>query len=137
MAAGVYDAGLETLRADSFTILARQTIHTHAETGADTELLTIRERRRSEPVTLSQALALGRERESGLVRNTQSGRVAVRVPAPGLVTEDGEFEWRVRLVRPMDTQIDHAAEYAGRVRGKSRQPYVRGAGCSDAGPRGA
>ncbi|NIE81674.1 bifunctional class I SAM-dependent methyltransferase/DEAD/DEAH box helicase [Asaia sp. As-1742] len=104
-AVGVYDAGLETLRADSFTILARQTIHTHAETGADTDLLTIRERRRSEPVTLSQALALGRERESGLVRNTQSGRIAVRVPAPGLVTEDGEFEWRVRLVRPMDTQI--------------------------------
>jgi len=105
VAAGVYDAGLEILRADSFTILARQTIHTHAETGADTELLTIRERRRSEPVTLSQALALGRERESGLVRNTQSGRVAVRVPAPGQVTEEGEFEWRVRLIRPMDTQI--------------------------------
>ncbi len=103
--AGVYDAGLETLRADSFTILARQIIHTHAETGADTELLTIRERRRSEPVTVPQALDLGRERESGYVRNTQSGRVAVRIPAPGLVTEEGEYERRVRLVRPMETQL--------------------------------
>ena len=103
--AGVYDAGLETLRADSFTILARQIIHTHAETGADTELLTIRERRRSEPVTLPQALGLGRERESGYVRNTQSGRVAVRIPAPGLVTEEGEYERRIRLVRPMETQL--------------------------------
>ncbi|XQZ98215.1 strawberry notch family protein [Komagataeibacter rhaeticus] len=103
--AGVYDAGLETLRADSFTILARQIIHTHAETGADTELLTIRERRRSEPVTLPQALDLGRERECGYVRNTQSDRVAVRIPAPGLVTEEGEYERRVRLVRPMETQL--------------------------------
>ncbi|WP_336717938.1 hypothetical protein [Asaia bogorensis] len=104
-AAGLLLSHLERGETLDATILARQIIHTHAETGADTELLTIRERRRSEPVTMPQALDLGRERESGYVRNTQSGRVAVRIPAPGLVTEEGEYERRVRLVRPMETQL--------------------------------
>lgn len=104
IAAGTYDSGLETLRADSFTALARQTIYIHPETGARTELLTIRERRRTEPVTLGHALSLRNDRAARLVRNTQSGRVAVRIPAPALITDEGDIQQRVRLIRPMETQ---------------------------------
>ncbi|MFX4850181.1 strawberry notch C-terminal domain-containing protein, partial [Acinetobacter baumannii] len=45
IASGPYDAGLETLRAESFVITDRQTIYTHPRTGAETSLLTINERK--------------------------------------------------------------------------------------------
>ncbi|MGE0847811.1 MAG: strawberry notch-like NTP hydrolase domain-containing protein, partial [Flavobacteriaceae bacterium] len=56
IASGAYDAGLETLRAESFVVTDRRTIYTHPRTGAETRLLTITERRRNRPVTLAEAL---------------------------------------------------------------------------------
>src|SRR3546814_4221937 len=50
VAAGTYEIGLETLRAESFAVKAWQTIYTHPGTGAATQLLTI-ERKRSEEHT--------------------------------------------------------------------------------------
>jgi len=46
IASGTYDAGLETLRAESFVVADRRVIYTHPGTGAETRLLTIIERRR-------------------------------------------------------------------------------------------
>ena len=37
-----------------------------------------------------------------LLINERSGRVAVQVPAPSLMLDDGEIERRVRLIRPME-----------------------------------
>ncbi|MBM9400812.1 hypothetical protein JUN65_04345 [Gluconacetobacter azotocaptans] len=104
IAADTHDSGLETLRADSFSVLARQTIHVHPETGARTDLLTIRERRRTEPVTLGHTLSFRTYRDAMFVHNAQSGRAAVRIPAPVLITDGGDIQKRVRLIRPMDTQ---------------------------------
>ncbi|MBN9027671.1 MAG: strawberry notch family protein, partial [Rhizobiales bacterium] len=56
IASGVYDVGLETLRAESFVVTDRLAIYTHPATGAETRLLTITERRRNRPVTLDEAL---------------------------------------------------------------------------------
>ena len=56
IASGTYDAGLETLRAESFVVADRRVIYTHPGTGAETRLLTITERRRNRPVTLDEAL---------------------------------------------------------------------------------
>ena len=39
IAAGTYDLGVETLTAESFTIVERRTVYTHAATGAETALL--------------------------------------------------------------------------------------------------
>ncbi|MFX8778354.1 strawberry notch C-terminal domain-containing protein, partial [Acinetobacter baumannii] len=36
IASGTYDVGLETLRAESFTVCARDTIYTHPGTSAET-----------------------------------------------------------------------------------------------------
>jgi hypothetical protein len=55
IASGIYDAGLETLAAESFVVTERQTIYTHPTSGAETRLLTITERRRNRPVTLREA----------------------------------------------------------------------------------
>src|SRR5690606_7690680 len=56
IASGVYDIGLETLRAESFVVTDRRAIYTHSATGAETRLLTITERRRNRPLTLGDAL---------------------------------------------------------------------------------
>jgi hypothetical protein len=102
IASGTYDAGLETLRAESFIVADRRVIYTHPGTGAETRLLTITERRRNRPVEVDEAF----DRLSGscavLLVNERSGRAAVQVPAPSLMLDDGEIERRVRLIRPME-----------------------------------
>jgi protein strawberry notch len=102
IASGTYDAGLETLRAESFAVIDRQTIYSHPGTGAETRLLTITRRERNRPVTLDDALdRLSDPRALPLI-NERSGRAAVQVPAPSLMLDDGEIERRVRLIRPME-----------------------------------
>jgi predicted RNA methylase len=102
IASGVYDVGLETLRAESFVVTDRRSIYTHPATGAETRLLTITERRRNRPVTLDQALDHLADPRAVLLVNERSGRAAVQIPAPSLMLDDGEIERRVRLVRPME-----------------------------------
>ena len=102
IASGAYDVGLETLRAESFTVTDRRTIYTHPGTGAETRLLTITQRERNRPVTLIEALDRLSDRRAVLLVNERSGRAAVQVPAPSLMLDDGEIERRVRLIRPME-----------------------------------
>ena len=102
IASGTYDVGLETLRAECFTVLERQAIHTHAATGAVTTLLTIAQRQRNHPVTLDEALDHLADPRACLLVNERSGRAAVRVPTTSLINDDGSVERRVRLIRPME-----------------------------------
>ena len=102
IASGTYDAGLETLRAESFVVVDRQTIYTHPRTGAETSLLTINERRRNRPVTLDAALAELADPRAKLLVNERSGRAAVQIPASSVMLDDGEIDRRVRLIRPTE-----------------------------------
>ncbi|MBB4067401.1 strawberry notch family protein [Gellertiella hungarica] len=102
IASGTYDAGLETLRAESFVVTDRQVIYTHPRTGAETSLLTITERRRNHPVTLDAALAELDDPRAKLLINERSGRAAVQIPTTSVMLDDGEIERRVRLIRPME-----------------------------------
>ncbi|ATQ69075.1 MULTISPECIES: strawberry notch family protein [Methylosinus] len=102
IAAGVYDVGLETLRAESFLVTDRRTIYVHPGTGAETRLLTITQRERNHPLTLDRALDLLADRRAIPLVNERSGRAAVQLPAPSLMLDDGEIERRVRLIRPME-----------------------------------
>jgi hypothetical protein len=102
IASGVYDVGLETLQAESFTVTDRRAIYTHPATGAETRLLTITERRRNRPVTLDEALGHLGDPRAKLLINERSGRAAVQIAAPSLMLDDGEIERRVRLIRPME-----------------------------------
>ncbi|WP_244550743.1 strawberry notch family protein [Bradyrhizobium sp. Rc3b] len=100
VASGTYDVGLETLRAESFVVTDRRTIHVYPGTGAETRLMTITQRQRNHPLSLDDALA--RHSGSVLLINERSGRAAVQVPAASIMLDDGEIERRVRLIRPMD-----------------------------------
>ncbi|WP_199258227.1 strawberry notch family protein [Paracoccus binzhouensis] len=104
IASGTYDMGLETLRAESFTVTDRQAIYTHPATGAETRLLTIAERRRNRPVTLDAATAELDDPRAKLLVNERSGRAAVQIPTTSIMLDDGEIERRVRLIRPMEAQ---------------------------------
>jgi hypothetical protein len=102
IASGTYDMGLETLKAESFVVTGRRTIHVHPGTGAETRLLTITQRERNRPVALDQALAHLSDRRAVLLVNERSGRAAVRIPTSSVMLDDGEIERRVRLIRPME-----------------------------------
>ncbi|HQU70405.1 MAG TPA: strawberry notch family protein [Albidovulum sp.] len=104
IAAGIYDMGLETLRAESFAVLDRQVIYTHPRTGAETRLLTIRQRERNEPLPIEAAFRwLEDESKARLLINERSGRAAVEIPASSIMLDDGEIVRRVRLIRPMES----------------------------------
>ena len=49
-------AQLETLRAESFRVTDARVIYTHPGSGAETQLLTIAEKRRNTPTSLADAL---------------------------------------------------------------------------------
>ena len=102
IASGTYEMGLETLRAESFTVTGRATIYTHPGTAAETRLLTIERKDRNRPVPIDDALGGLSDPRALLLVNRQSGRAAVQVPARSLLLDDGDVERRVRLVRPME-----------------------------------
>jgi hypothetical protein len=102
IASGTYDVGLETLTAESFIVTGRQTIYTHPATGAQTRLLTIRQRRRNRPMALAAALEHLSDPRAVLLVNARSGRAAVQIPTASVILDDGEVERRVRLLRPME-----------------------------------
>jgi hypothetical protein len=102
IASGTYDTGVETLTAESLIVTDRRTLYVHPQTGAETQIFTIRRRERNHPLALSDALERASDSRAVLLVNTQSGRAAVQVPAPSLMLDDGEVERRVRLLRPME-----------------------------------
>jgi hypothetical protein len=102
IAAGVYDLGLETLRAESFRVTDARVIYTHPGSGAETQLLTIAEKRRNTPTALADALDWLDDPKARLLVNSRSGRAAVQVPATSLMLDDGTIEPRLRLIRPTD-----------------------------------
>ncbi|URW75898.1 strawberry notch family protein [Sphingomonas donggukensis] len=102
VAAGTYDIGLETLRAESMTIIDRRAVYTHPGTGAETFALEINRLDRIEPYPLDDALDLAGAKNGRLLVNAQSGHAAVQVGAASVTLDDGTVEKRVRLVRPTD-----------------------------------
>ncbi|QEW23832.1 hypothetical protein LA6_006070 (plasmid) [Marinibacterium anthonyi] len=102
IAAGVYDLGLETLRAESFRVTNARVIYTHPGSGAETQLLTIAEKRRNTPTCLADALDWLDDPKARLLVNSRSGRAAVQVPATSLMLDDGTIEPRLRLIRPTE-----------------------------------
>jgi hypothetical protein len=108
IAAGVYDLGLETLRAESFRVTDARAIYTHPGSGAETQLLTIAEKRRNTPTSLEDALDWLDDPKARLLVNSRSGRAAVQVPATSLMLDDGTIEPRLRLICPTEASTSPA-----------------------------
>src|SRR5262249_26292579 len=101
-ASGIYDVGVETLTAENLVVTDRRTLYVHPQTGAETQVFTIRRRERNRPFTLAEAVHRAGDPRAVLLVNTQSGRAAVQVPAPSVMLDDGAVERRIRLLRPME-----------------------------------
>src|SRR5712672_1087080 len=102
IASGTYDAGVETVTAESLKVTDRRTLYVHPASGAETQVFTITRRDRNRPFTLAEALDVASDPRARLLVNGQSGRAALQVPAPSMMLDDGEVERRVRLIRPME-----------------------------------
>ena len=100
--AGTFDVGVETLRAESLTIVERRTIYTHPATGAETQLLDIVRRDRTDALPLDDALSLLDNPRARLLVNARSRHAAVGTPAASVTLDDGAVEARIRLVRPTE-----------------------------------
>lgn len=103
--AGTLDQGLETVRVDSFDILADELLRTDPVTGAETRLVSLEVVRHLRPLRLQR---LVRMHEIGSahaipVRNARSGKVALSVPARRLIADDGAVVERRRLLRPLNS----------------------------------
>ena len=104
--AGTYEVGVETVRADSLSIVSREVLYTHPGTGSVTELVEINRRDRLKPTTATSALETG----STLVVNTRSQRAAVILSAPSRIFDDGGIQERVRLLKPAGRDTMSRAE---------------------------
>lgn len=115
-AAGTLDVGAETIRADSLSILASHVLRVDPETKAETRLVRIKRRARSNPVTVEQLYEeYGADAHMFYV-NEKSGRAAFVQPTTALTDEDtGAVHERFELIRPNDWErmlIDKFAESA-------------------------
>ena len=111
--AGTLDVGLETLRAEKFEITDRKVIFEHEATGATATALTVERTDRNDPLTLPQVKAICADTKGAtLYWNTTSKRAALMVKAPAFMDEDGVPILRVKLLRPMATEILALAEFS-------------------------
>ena len=99
IAAGTYEQGVETLRAEKFSVINRETVYTHP-TGGETLCIEIEKLERNQILTADKALSLSREQQGELLVNERSGRAAVKVSTSSTVNAEGAVVARVALVRP-------------------------------------
>tara|TARA_R110002126_G_scaffold185860_1_gene334458 strand:+ start:8159 stop:12427 length:4269 start_codon:yes stop_codon:yes gene_type:complete len=108
IAAGMHDAGLETIRAESLIVTDRRTVWKH-DSGAETRLFTIERKDRNRPMSVDDALAI---RDGKLLVNERSHRAAVMTSATSLMLDDGSMQQRFRLVRPMQRDTISVEDFA-------------------------
>jgi hypothetical protein len=102
--AGVYEVGVETLRAESFSILERMEIYRHPTTDAISYAVKIERKQKAQ--ILSGAAAIEKAISQGgiLAINERSGRAAVVLPTNSRMADSGTLIRRVNLVRPSSNE---------------------------------
>jgi predicted RNA methylase len=100
IAAGVYEMGVETLRAECFTVLSQEAVYTHAQTGSVTNYLKVERTQRNHIKTAIEMLEFATQYQGRLMINSKSGNAAVSIPTHSIYDADGGVVSRVLLVRP-------------------------------------
>jgi hypothetical protein len=104
IAAGHYEVGVETLKADSLCILSRTVIYTHPETQAQTHCVKIERQCQAQVMGVEEAVEKTKTYQGELMWNERSGRVALVIPTSSSVTDEGEIIRRVNLIRPTSSE---------------------------------
>ncbi|BAZ33783.1 hypothetical protein NIES4074_62970 (plasmid) [Cylindrospermum sp. NIES-4074] len=100
IAAGIYEMGVETLRAERFTVESQETVYTHPATGSQTSYLKIERLQKNNIRTASEMLELAEKYQGRLMVNEKSQNAAVSIPTHSVFDEQGSVIPRVLLVRP-------------------------------------
>jgi len=102
--AGVYEVGVETLRAESFRVLERMELYRHPTTGAISYAVKIERKQKAQ--ILSGAAAIEKAISQGgiLAINERSERAAIVLPTNSLMADSGALIRRVNLVRPSSNE---------------------------------
>lgn len=97
---GTYEVGLETLQAVSFEVTDRRVINAHPSTGAQTTMVSIRRRQKSEILPIAEALEKAESRSGIFLVNEKTGFACVQLRVRGIMLDDGGIEDRVVLIGP-------------------------------------
>ncbi|QLE59657.1 strawberry notch-like NTP hydrolase domain-containing protein [Nostoc sp. TCL26-01] len=100
IANGVFEVGVETLRAEQFTIESSQTVYTHPDTGSVTNYLKVEQVQKTNIKTAVEMLEFASQHQGRLIVNATSGNAAVSIPTHSLFDTEGGVVPRVLLIRP-------------------------------------
>ena len=103
--AGTFDVGVETLLVESCELLGDTIIRTDPQTGATSHLLEILTQRRRQPLALARLKTMTQDKRIAWLRNSRSGKVALRIPAHPHMDDQGNTLIRYELVRPLRSEF--------------------------------
>ena len=108
--AGTFDIGVETIAVEACEVLSDTVIRTDPVTGATSHLLELSLTQRRKVLSLERVLTMAAYEDKPLfMRNDKSGKVALAVPAPSHMDEEGNYIRRFELVRPLRSEYILAA----------------------------
>ncbi len=115
--AGTYELGVETISAESVSIVNREVLCEHVTAGTTTDIVELLLRNPVNYTNADDALAAANrhpaeDAQPFLCTNRQSGRAAVMLPAPTRIHDDGSVQPRVRLLRPSSRTYMAKAEFS-------------------------
>lgn len=100
IAQGIFELGVETLRAERFTIESQSAVYTHPATGSVTNYLKIERVQKNNIQTAQEAVDSASKYQGQLLVNEKSGQAAVSIPTHSIFDSEGGVVPRVLLVRP-------------------------------------
>ncbi|BCL39886.1 strawberry notch family protein [Nostoc sp. MS1] len=100
IAHGVFEIGVETLRAEKFTVESCESVYTHPQTGSVTNYLKIERTQRNNIRTADEMLEFAPQHQGRFLINEKSGHAAVSIPTHSLFDSEGGVVPRVLLIRP-------------------------------------
>ncbi|MCP3732159.1 strawberry notch family protein [Sphingomonas sp. MG17] len=99
--AGTLDVGVETISAERVELLEEQVLRRDPVTGAETKLCRLELHHRRRALPLARLLAdWARSSLTAFLRNSRSGRVALKVPSWPILDDEGRSIPVWQLVRP-------------------------------------
>ena len=108
--AGTFDIGVETISVEACEVLSDTVIRTDPVTGATSHLLELSLTQRRKVLSLDRVLTMAAYEDKPLyMRNDKSGKVALAIPAPSHMDEEGNYIRRFELVRPLRSEYILAA----------------------------
>ncbi|WP_367280225.1 strawberry notch C-terminal domain-containing protein, partial [Sphingomonas sp.] len=102
--AGTLDVGVETILAEQVSTLDEKLLRRDPVTGAETKLCRLELHHRRKALPLAMLMAEWSCSAVGYLRNTQSGKVALKTPSSAILDDDGRAVPVWRLIRPTGSE---------------------------------